>query len=299
MTRRQSLEALPTPFSFAFAGRLQNHAGLMNHKIQTAIAVLISFLVLAGRGGMGCVGAEATNAGSILSVYEEPKLLTGAVYSSEPGSKKLLYKFTRTSTRSGAMVKVQRDFTYPDGKPAAREVITYEGNALVSFELAELQIGASGSAKIRRDADKPTKNGIDFGYTKEPGGKPKQCSEGLAENTLNSDMIATFLASHWDTLVRGEKVKSRYIVVPRMETVGFTFVKEPETPGPDRKVVIIKMEATSPILAALVDPLFFTLEKAPPHRVLQYAGRTTPKIPVGGKWKDLDALTIFYWDSAR
>ena len=248
---------------------------------------------------MGCVGAEATNAGSIFSVYEEPNFLTGGIYGLQPGSKKLLYKFTRVATRSGSRVKVQRDYTYPDGKLAARERITYEGNALVSFELEEQQIGASGSAKIRRDSDNPAKNRIDFSYTKEPGGKNKQCSEGLAENTLNSDMIATFLASHWDTLVRGEKVKSRYIVVPRMETVGFTFVREPETPGPDRKVIIIKMEATSPILAALVDPLFFTLEKAPPHRVLQYAGRTTPKIPVGGKWKDLDALTIFDWDSAR
>jgi hypothetical protein len=52
-------------------------------------------------------------------------------------------------------------------------------------------------------------------------------------------------------------------------------------------------------LATLVDPLYFTLEKAPPHRVLRYAGRTTPKTQVGGKWKDLDAVTVFDWDSAR
>ncbi len=271
----------------------------MNHKIPTTVFALFSILALTGVGGMDCVAAEATNTGSIFSVYEEPKLLTGAVYGSEPGSKKLLYKFTRVATRSGSQVKVQRDFTYPDGKLASREVITYEGNALVSFELEEQQIGASGSAKIRRERDNPAKNGIDFSYSKGPGGKAKLRTEDLAGNTLNSDMIANFLAAHWDKLARGEKLKSRYIVVPRAETVGFTFVKEPETTGQDRKVTIVRMEATSAILAALVDPLFFTMENAPPHRVLQYAGRTTPKIQVSGKWKDLDAVTVFDWSSPQ
>jgi hypothetical protein len=269
----------------------------MNLRTQTAVLSLFSVLVLTRGGEDSCASAEATNAGGVFSAYEEPKLLTGAVYTSDPGNKKLLYKFTRATTRSGSTVRVQRDYTYPDGSPAAREVITYEGNALVSFELEEMQIGASGSSKIRREDGNPAKASIDFSYTKEPGGKPKLRTESLAVSTLNSDMIASFLASQWDKLVRGEKVKSRYIVVPRTETVGFTFVKEPETPGQDPTVMIVKMEATSMILAALVDPLFFTLEKAPPHRVLRYAGRTTPRIRVDGKWKDLDAVTVFNWDS--
>ena len=250
-------------------------------------------LLLCG-GGINCAAAEASNVAEPFSVYERPKILNGAVYASEPGSNKLLYKFTR----SGSTVRVQRDYTYPDGKPAAREVITYEGNALVSFELGELQIGAIGSAKIRRERT-PNKPVIEFSYTKEPGAKPKVRTENLAENTLNSDMIATFLASNWNKLVLGESLKARYLVVPRTETVGFTFFKAPETPGQDQKVIIVRMEATSPILAALVDPLFFTLEKAPPHRVLRYAGRTTPKIQAGGKWKDLDAVTVFDWDSVQ
>lgn len=267
----------------------------MNHRSQTTAFSLFTALLVTGVGVSICCAAEVSKGAAAFSIYEEPKLLTGAVYSSEPESKKLLYKFTRTTTRSGTTVRVQRDYTYPDGKPAAREVITYEGDSLVSFELEELQIGASGSAKIRRDTANPGKNGIDFSYSKEPGAKPKLRTEALAENTLNSDMIATFLASHWDKLARGEKVKSRYLVVPRTETVGFTFVKEPDAPGQDQKVMIVKMEATSVILAALVDPLFFTLEKEPPHRVLRYAGRTTPKIQAGGKWKDLDAVTVFDW----
>jgi hypothetical protein len=259
---------------------------------------MLSILVLSGGYGISCAAAETSKGGGSFSVYEEPRLLTAAVYAPGSGSKTLLYKFRRVATRSGPKLQVQRDYTYPDGKPAAREVITYEGNDLVSFELEELQIGAAGSAKIRREGADSTKAAVDFSYAKEAGGKPKLRMEDLAQNTLNSDMIATFLAANWDKLARGEKLKCRYLVVPRAETVGFTFNREPDASGQDRNHVIVKMEATSVILAALVDPLFFTLEKAPPHRVLQYAGRTTPKIQVDGKWKDLDAVTVFDWDSA-
>jgi hypothetical protein len=80
-----------------------------------------------------------------------------------------------------------------------------------------------------------------------------------------------------------------------LETVGFTFVKvaglDAKTPG----TVTIKMEATSRIIAALVDPIYFSLEKADPHRVVEYSGRTTPKLYVRGKWEDLDAVTVFDW----
>jgi hypothetical protein len=64
-------------------------------------------------------------------------------------------------------------------------------------------------------------------------------------------------------------------------------------------VLLVKMEVSSLLLAALVDPLYFTIEKAAPHHVLQYVGRTLPKIQAGTKWKDLDAVTIFDWATAR
>jgi hypothetical protein len=57
------------------------------------------------------------------------------------------------------------------------------------------------------------------------------------------------------------------------------------------------MEPTSLIIARLVDPLFFTLEKDGQHRVLQYTGRVTPKTRIGNKWDDLDATVVFDWPS--
>jgi len=55
------------------------------------------------------------------------------------------------------------------------------------------------------------------------------------------------------------------------------------------------MEPTSPIIARLIDPVIFTVEKDGPHRVLQYVGRVTPKTKAGTKWADLDATFVFDW----
>lgn len=234
--------------------------------------------------------------GPALSV-DEPKLLNASVYARD--HKKLLFNFKRVSSRSGSTLTVQRDFTYPDGRLAAREILVYQGEALVSYDLDEAQLGAKGSATIRRASQDSAVGSIEFEYSKGGSGRPKAGTEPLKGNVLTADTVGPFLAAHWEELQRGEKLKCRYVVVPRAETVGFTFVKEPRPAKNAPDTAIVKMEATSPFVSTQVDPLFFTIEQAPPHRVLQYVGRTTPKVQVKGKWQDLDAVTVFDWQSAR
>jgi hypothetical protein len=231
------------------------------------------------------------------SLYEVPTSLMGTIYEKGTSPPKALFNFTREATRSGGKLSVLREFAYPDGKPAARERLVYEGNNLVSFQLDELQIGAGGSARIQREPGNPAKGTISFEYHKDlpAGGSTKTSSESLRPDTLAGDMIAPFLKVYWNELFRGEKVKCRYIVIPRRETVGFTFVKDSETTAAGRPALIIRMEATSPIIARLVDPLYFTVEKESPHRVTQYIGRVTPRTRKNGQWEDLDALFVFDW----
>ncbi len=231
--------------------------------------------------------------------YEEPTYLTGAIYGQGADNNKLLFNFKRVATRSGSSLKVERDYTYPDGKPAAREKVAYEGDNLISYELEEVQIGAAGSVRLRRAPDNPAKSRIEFDYHGENGGRTKTSTEPLKGSTILGDMVGPFLASNWATLLSGAGLKCRFLVVPRRETVGFTFVKTGESTWQGKEAVLVKMEASSVLLAALVDPLTFTIEKAPPHRIFQYVGRTTPKLQVGTKWKDLDAVTVFDWATAR
>jgi hypothetical protein len=193
--------------------------------------------------------------------YEEPRFLSGSIYARGADTNKLLFRFQRTATRTGETLNVRRDFTYPDGKPGKRS--------------------------------------FDFEYSGEAGGRAKTHTEDLPENALIGDMVGPFLVAHWDALARGDKVKCRYLVVPRRETLGFTFVKDKDTSYQGQGAILVRMEPSSRLLAALVDPLFFTIETNSPHRVWGYSGRTTPKIRSGNKWKDLDGVTVFDWETAR
>ena len=262
-----------------------------------SLPIGMAVILTGGWASQTTCAADSTVTNGTPFKYEEPKLLTGTIYAKDSARQQVLFKFKREATRSGSRVNALREYTYPDGKLAARERVIYEGDDLVSYAIEETQIGAAGAVRIQRDASSPAKSALLFEYAKDlaSGSKPKTSTEALRNDTLTSDMVATFLQSHWAELSKGEKVKCRYLVVPRRETVGFTFVKESETITQGRGVVIIRMEATSLIIARLVDPVFFTLEKDGQHRVLEYTGRVTPKTKVGNKWDDLDATVVFDW----
>ena len=95
--------------------------------------------------------ADSTNTNGAPLKYEEPKLLTGTIYGKDASRQQVLFKFKRVATRSGSRVNVLREYTYPDGNPAARERVVYDGNDLASDSLEELQIGAAGAVNVRRD----------------------------------------------------------------------------------------------------------------------------------------------------
>jgi hypothetical protein len=222
--------------------------------------------------------------------YFEPKLLTGSIYDQSGG--RVLFTFRRTAAQTGDVVRVLREFRNPNGSLAAQERVLYEGGHLMRFELDELQIGASGQAVIQSAQDQQQ---IEFRYT--PGsGKTKRRLEAIGEQPLISDMLPGFLLAHWDELERGDVVRFRYIVVPRLETIAFKLRRESTAEFQGKKVVRIRMEPASWIIAQVLDSLLFTVELEPPHRILQYWGRTTPKIRNGQTWRDLDALTVFNWD---
>lgn len=228
------------------------------------------------------------------SKYEEPIRLTATIYSLD--RKTVLFKFSRHSTRTDNQLEVTREYTYPDGQLAARERVLYYGNNLQSYELEELQTGRFGRATLKPDPDNPQNHLLAFEYSQDPArAKPKRDSEILPPDTLNNDTVGPFLASHWDALLKGEEVKCRFMVIPRLETVGFRFVRESEGQWHGQPVLNLKMEPTSPLIRALIDPLHFKVEKNGQHRVLEYSGRTTPKMKSGNKWHDLDAITVFDW----
>jgi hypothetical protein len=261
----------------------------------------LTLLCLLVSGTAGDVKSQVTP----VFKYEEPKSLTATIYSLD--RKAVLFKFSRRSTRSGKQLEAVREYTNPDGKLAARERVHYNGDDMQAYELQELQTGEYDRATVNPNSANPARKTLSFESSKDLAsrGSPRRASEPLRNDTLNNDMVGPFLTSHWDALVKGEEVKCRMIVVPRRETVGFRFVKESESQWKGGSagraatgfvpIVILRMEPTSPVIRALIDPLHFKIEKGGAHRVLEYSGRTTPKTKLGSKWADLDAITVFDW----
>jgi hypothetical protein len=242
-----------------------------------------------------CLGWVPLKAGDIN--FAEPTYLVGNIFAPGAGQSKYLFKSERRSTQTGMAIHVTCDYTYPDGSFAARDRIVYEGQRLVSFEEDELQTSEKGSAVVRPDPKNPGKWRVYFEYTTGQGSAATKssASESLQNDTLVDDMIPAFMVSHWDALEKGQAARFRYIALSRKETIGFELVKDGETNRGGKPMVRIKMEPTSIIIARLVDPLFFIVEKNGAHRVIEYIGRTTPLIKSGNKWKDLDAVTVFDW----
>lgn len=229
--------------------------------------------------------------------YSEPRLLVGGIYPLGDGPRKLLYKSIRKGSRTGSTVRASCDYIYPDGSTAARDAIVYEAGQFSSLAEEELQTHERGSAVVRPDQKSPGKSRIYFEYTTGVGTQERttSSSEALQKDTLIDDMIQGFIVTHWAELDHGGAARFRYIVLSRKETVGFKLTKDLETTWQGRPVVRIKMEPTSFLIAQLVDPLFFSVEKDGAHRILEYRGRTTPLVKSGNKWKDLDAICVFDW----
>ena len=248
-------------------------------------------MLIARRFAFLCFGVLSSCVVAAAPDHLNPKLLTGSIYDKPDG--RLLFTFRRTATQTGDVIYALREFRNPNGSLAAVERIQYERGQLKRFELDELQISATGHVQI--GSLEHGKYQTRFEYTPVHGEATKRRTETLAQLPLISDTLPAFLLDHWNELNRGAAIKFRYIVVPRLETIAFNLTRESTGEFHGKKVVTIKMQPASWAIAQFLDPLIFTVEADPPHRVFQYWGRTTPKIRKGQSWRDLDALTVFEW----
>jgi len=226
--------------------------------------------------------------------YAEPKLFTGTLYETGSDRKKALYTFRRTATRSNSIVNVERQFFGTNGSVAALEKLVYQSNQLVSYRMQEFQAQVSGAVRIGPDPKNPAQQQIFISYG---SGliPPKGKAQNLPPDTVLDDTLYPFMMAHWDDLMRGDTVKFRFVSFEWERTFAFRFVKAAESVRNGRPVEEIRMEPANVLVAHLIDPLVFTVEKDSPHHILSYTGRTTPRIRKGKAWKYLDAETVFDW----
>ena len=258
--------------------------------------VLVGLLFVFWREG---AIADSTNEAPASPTIDlaSPAVMTGTLYEIGSNRKTVLFKYRREATRTGQLIRVEISYTLPDGSVACREHIQYQEDRLLDYQMEDLRARALGTIKIEPDPGKPKKERVFLEYHQgDPNeAKSQKKSEVLQPNMVISDTVYPFILTHWDELQQGTAVKFHFICLDPATTFNFRLTREPDGSAPDQTVVKIKMEPTNLIIAHWVRPIIFTVEKAAPHRVFSYIGRTTPRTKVGGAWKGVEAEAVFDW----
>jgi len=241
--------------------------------------------------------AFADNSDSFQKTWDlaGPARFTGTLYEIGSHRQKVLFRFVRLSRQTGSAVRVERRFTTPDETLAALESVFYQSNRLVSYEMKEFQANLSGSIEVGPDPDQKEQSQIRIGYAKGLV-PPLGTWQPLVPPTLIDDDLYPFMLAHWDDLTRGESVKFRFVSIEWQRTCNFRLVKTGECVVAGHACEQIAMKPVGFFLSQMVDPLIFIVEKASPHLMLSYLGRTTPRARKGDAWKYLDAETVFDLD---
>ena len=245
---------------------------------------------------MGTILRAAEAAGEPYD-YSQPAHITGTVYGMGTDHKHPLFTFQRNATRTGATVHVERKFIAPDGTIAAVENITYESGRLATLDMKEFQAGLWGSVQIKADPKNHGNSKLSIDHGADKDAKKSPTTDDLTKDTLIDDTLYPFMMAHWDELQHGDAVKFRFISLEWEKTFGFKLTKSGEGSVNGRQIITLRMEPTNPLVAHLMNPIFFSLEKNGSHHLIEYKGRTTPRSKNGKSWKYLDADTVFDWPS--
>ncbi len=205
-------------------------------------------------------------------------------------TKKLRYEGTRQRIEAEGKVTVRTQMSKADGTKVQREVTVYDAQtlALISFEREDFLTG-----RLEKMSKTGGKVVISF---KEDRGEDVETEElDWEDNMALTLTIVPLLQRNWKTILAGEEVEIQLLVPSRQDTVTFDLEKDSLAKVGGREVTVVVMEPDSFFIRVLVDPLYFYLDNAAPHRLLEYTGRVSVKDDDGD---DLD-LRAEYTYSVR
>ena len=207
---------------------------------------------------------------------------SAVIYERDSAKSAVLFRFTHTESPDGKSAK--NVYTDAQGQEAVIEEMSFDQGRLVRYVFLQKQLDEKGSLEIKDGK-------VLFSYTH--GGKTETDDEKLTPDLVSNYTLIPYIQAHWQALMKGDTVGIRYGAVERKETVGFKLFKVEEKKSPSGKdLAVIKMKPTSFVIAALVDPVLFTLEKDT-LKPVEILGRVVPRQKADGKWKDLDARFVF------
>ncbi len=205
------------------------------------------------------------------------------VYEMNSNRKTLLYKSKMVETEKDGIRETKNTYVDPSDAFVLEETAQMKGSTLIRYEMEQKQIGAKASVEVKGD---------EIIFEKTQDGKTKKESEKFKSTLVISSNFTPFVKDHWQEILDGKTVSFRYAAWERMETVGFDIKKIGQETIDGKPVIQIKMSASSFVIAAIVNPIFFKYS-ADGSFLVEMKGRVAPKKKVDSSWKDLDAEVIY------
>jgi hypothetical protein len=109
--------------------------------------------------------------------------------------------------------------------------------------------------------------------------KEETDSESIDGNMIVPDMVQGVVTKHWDELMKGDTVKTRFLVLERQDSYGFKFFKDEERELNGMAVVDFILKPSSIFIAAVAPKIRITMEKAAPHRTVEMDGILPVRVP--------------------
>ena len=222
---------------------------------------------------------------SLIVGMEARANFTSEIYELNSGRKNLLYKGASTLTEKDGVSESKTIFTDPAGAVVVEEIGVFKGSTLIRYDIKQKQMNVDGTVSI---------NGDVVNFKKTEGGKDETADEKFKSAVVIAPTFSAYVKDNWAELLKGKTVSFRFASWERMETVGFDIKKSSETTIDGKPAVVVKMSASSFIIAAIVNPMYFTYS-ADGNALLEMKGRVPPKKKVDAKWKDLDAEVVYHW----
>lgn len=201
----------------------------------------------------------------------------------------LLYKASRTISQFEGKVMESTSFKTPDGKPVQEVVGTF-----VAETLAPLSYTLNDARSFQEETLVIEGEKVYMTYLEKLGEEKKTDTIDYKPGMLVISAVTPYIQRNWDKLAAGEKLPFRVMAASKLDSYQFRLMKaEGDKAGkaPEGGMVV-RMEPDTWLVRAMVDPLYFVLEGQPPHRVVEFRGRSSVKTDEG---EDQDLRYMFIY----
>jgi len=215
-------------------------------------------------------------------------VVTGRIYPMGKAGGEPLYTQT-TEVKRGPDGRENQSSKIVDAKGTVvmTEQTVYQGTTLISQNIEQLQTKEAWELKV--DGKKLTVRTFELkdGARKEV----EKDTETISGSLISGPVARNFLREHWEKLMNGDTVKTRFVVMEIGGTVGFEFKKKAQT----EREVTIEMRPSSFFVDMIVDPIEMVYDSVE-KRMIRYRGRTPLKTLNGKKWDPVDSEIHYLWE---